>query len=328
MKRKTTKHRRSAQRNVLEVRVMSPRIAWFGFLRIAGRFAKLACVLAALAGIGWSVWRGVQHAFYQNPDFRLQVIDLNANPVIDELGIATAAGIDLTKNPSIFEVNVTEATAKLKALPALSDARIERHLPGTLMVRVVPRIAKSWVRCPDSSLPSPRTAGGLLVDDDGIVFPCAAMQVESASLLPVIDLPASSEFPIEPGRRIRHPELVHCFLLMDAAREADPEAPRWIDSIRKANDWSLELVTRQGTCATFSLGDHARQIESLRAALDHAGEKGYDIATINLIPKYNIPITLRSEAPAPRAIPVSAADHPNTAPNRRARDISHLINRN
>ncbi len=328
MKRKTTKHRRSAQRNVLEVRVMSPRIAWFGFLRLAGRFTKLACVLVALAGIGWGVWRGLQHAFYKNPDFRLQVIDLNPNPVIDELGIASAAGIDLTKNPSIFEVSVTQATANLKALPALSDARIERHLPGTLMVRVVPRIAKAWIRCPAPDLPAPRTSGGLLVDDDGIVFPCSSLQLETASALPVIDLPASSEFPVQAGRKIRHPDLAHGFLLLDAAREADPDAARWIDSIRKANDWSLELVTRQGTCATFSLGDHARQIESLRAALDHAGEKGYDIATINLIPKYNIPITLRGEAPAPRAVPVSAADNPTTAPNRRARDISRLINRN
>lgn len=328
MKRKTTKHRRSAQRNVLEVRVMSPRIAWFGFLRIAGRFAKLACVLAALAGISWSVWRGLQHAFYRNPDFRLQVIDLNPNPVIDELGIAAAAGIDLTKNPSIFEVDVTEATAKLKALPALSDARIERHLPGTLMVRVVPRIAKSWIRCPDAAVPAPRAASGLLVDDDGIVFPCSAMQAAAAAALPVIELSASSEHPILPGHRIGHPELVHCFLLLDAACQADPDAARWIDSIRKANDWSLELITRQGTCATFALGDHPRQIESLRAALDHAGEKGYDLATINLIPKYNIPITLRGEAPAPRAVPVSAEDNPTTAPNRRARDISRLINRN
>ena len=59
-----------------------------------------------LTGIGWGVWRGIQHAFYKNPDFRLQVIDLNANPVIDELGVAAAAGIDLTANPSLFDINV------------------------------------------------------------------------------------------------------------------------------------------------------------------------------------------------------------------------------
>ena len=69
-------------------------------------------------------------------------------------------------------------------------------------------------------------------------------------------------------------------------------------------------------------------VESLRAALDHAGEKGYVIATINLIPKFNIPITLREPSAPPRAIPVSAVANPPTAPARRARDLNNLLNRN
>lgn len=328
MKRKTTKNRRHVHQNVLQVRVISPRIAWFRFLRIAGSLTKLACVLAALGGIGWGVWRGIQHAFYQNPDFRLQVLDLNPNPVIDELGVAAAAGIDLTANPSLFDVDVKNATAKLKALPAITEARIERHLPGTLMVRVIPRSPKAWISCPAAGLKPTRKAGDILVDPDGFAYACPELQADAAATLPIIELPASPDQPIQPGRRITQPELGRCFLLLDSAREADSKAPEWIETIRQANDWSLQLVTRQGTAATFALGDHGRQIESLRAALDHAGEKGYAIATINLIPKYNIPITLRGDAPAPRAIPVSAAGHPATAPNRRARDLNNLLNRN
>ena len=116
--------------------------------------------------------------------------------------------------------------------------------------------------------------------------------------------------------------------LLDSARAADPDAVQWIDSIRQLNEWSLELVTRQGTSAIFSLGDHARQIESLRAALDHAGEKGYDIATINLIPKYNIPITLREEQAPPRAILVSPPNEESPSDARHARDLGTILNRN
>jgi predicted ABC-type sugar transport system permease subunit len=47
------------------------------FSRLLGSLTKIACVLAVLVGIGWGVWRGMQHAFYQNPDFRLTVLDLN-----------------------------------------------------------------------------------------------------------------------------------------------------------------------------------------------------------------------------------------------------------
>jgi len=329
MKRTTTKHRRHSHHRVLEVRVMSPRIAWFGFLKLAGKFTKLACVLAALAGIGWGVWRGIQHAFYQNPDFRLQVLDLNANPVIDELGVAAAAGIDLSANPSLFDVDVQEAERKLMGLPEITDARVERHLPGTLMVRVVPRSPKAWISCPAAGLSEVRRAGAMLVDANGIAYPCPALQAESAADLPVIDLPLSADYPVKAGKRIQQPELEYCFLLLDAARAADPDAIHWIESIRPVNGWSLQLVTKQGTAATFSLGDHERQIASLRAALDHAGEKGYLIETINLIPKYNIPITLRGEAEhPPQAVPVPATAPSGGNQNRRARDLNNLLQRN
>jgi len=327
MKHKST-NRRNPHRNVLEVRVMSPRIAWLGFLGFLGVLAKVACVMAVLAGIGWGVWRGVQHAFYQNPDFSLKVIDLNANPVIDELGVAGAIGIDLAACPSLFEIDVDDAANRLKAMHGILDARVERHLPGSLVVRIVPRMPKAWIYCPGEGIREVRRAGAMLVDQDGVAYPCPELQAQSAAALPVIELPASADEPVTVGEKIPHPELWHCFLLLDSARAADPHAMQWIESVRQINEWSLELRTRGSTRATFALGDHPRQIESLRAALDHASGEGYVIDTINLIPKYNIPITLRDESP-PRAIlvkPPGAAADPGEA--RRERDLGTILNRN
>ncbi len=328
MKRKTYKHRSLSSQSVLHVRVMSPRIAWFGFLKLVGMFIKIACVLAVLGGAGWGVWRGINYAFYTNPDFRLKIIDLNTNPVIDEVGVATAAGIDLTAPPSLFDIDVKEVCQKLKALPAISDAHVERHLPGTLLVRVTARTAQAWIRCPAAGLTETRHAGCLLVDSDGIAYPCPASQGESAVALPIFELPASKEHPITPGKKIQLTELQNCFNLLESARQADADASHWIESIRQVNEWSLCLLTRQGTKATFGLGDHTRQIESLRAALDHAGEKGYLIDTINLIPKNNIPITLRDGGSPPKAVPVSTSAPSTGSENRRNRDLNHLLNRN
>lgn len=325
MKRQTTRRRHSQRPKVLEVRVMSPRIAWFGFLRFLGTAAKLGCVIAALTAAGWGVWRGIQHAFFQNPDFRLQIIDLNENPVIDELEAAAAMGIDLAARPNLFEIDVDKAADELAAQPGVAEARVERHLPATLVLRVVPRTPKAWLACPELGIAGERRSGGLLVDGDGIAYPCPPLQFEDAEPLPVVILPPSEEHALAAGKAVRHPELARCFRLIDAARDTDPEAVRWIESVHQKNEWSLVLTTRAGTAATFSLGDHQRQIDNLRAALDHAGEKGYEIATINLIPKYNIPITLRDgEAPPPRAIPVPVS----ATPDRRERDVSSILNRN
>ena len=305
MKRHTTPPRRHSRQSVLEVRVMSPRIAWFGFLRYAGLLAKTAVALGLCAGVGWGAWYGIQKALYQNPDFRLRVITLNSNPVIDELGVAAAAGINLATNPCLFDIDVQEVCRKLKCLPAIADAHVERHLPGTLAVSVVPRTPIAWITCPAAGLTETRRPGDLLVDHAGVAYPCPERQLEACAGLPVIELPGSGASPLKVGEKIRQPELEHCGLLLDAARDADPDAMQWIASVKQVNEWSILLVTRHGTTATFGLGDHTRQLESLRAALDHAGDKGYLIDTINLIPKYNIPITLRSEPAAPHAEPAA-----------------------
>ena len=62
-------------------------------------------------------------------------------------------------------------TAKLKALPGIEDARAERHLPGTLMVRVVPRTPRAWISCPEAGLSEVRRAGAMLVDRGGVAYP-------------------------------------------------------------------------------------------------------------------------------------------------------------
>jgi len=296
MKRHSSPPRRRSRQSVLQVRVMTPRLVWFGCLKWAGTLTKILCVLGLLAGLGWGAWCGIQKAFLKNPDFRLRVITLNPNPVIDELGVATAAGINLALNPSLFDVDVQDVCQKLKNLPAIADAHVERHLPGTLAVSVVTRTPVAWLASP--GLTPPRHVGSLLVDHAGVAYPCPDRQLESFAALPLIELPLASEGPLKAGDKIRQPELEHCRQLLDAARAADPDAMQWIESVKQVNEWSLLLVTRQGTAATFGLGDHARQIESLRAALDHAGDKGYLIDTINLIPKYNIPITLHAEPAA------------------------------
>lgn len=303
---------------------MSPRIAWFGFLRLAGRFAKFACVLAILTGIGWGIWRGVQNAFHDNPDFRLQVIDLNPNPVIDEPGVAEVAQIDLTA--SIFDVDVNDVTEKLKAIPSIADASTETHMPSKLVVRVVARKPMAWILCPEAGLTETRREGAMLVDQNRVAYPCPPLQLESALLLPEIRLP-HSEGEIQPGKTLDHKELTQCIRLLKSATKADDRAPQWIDSIEQVNSWSVRLVTRDGTEATFGIGDHDNQINRLRAALDHASHKGYAIRTINLIPKYNVPITVGNES-IPRAELVPEPTPGDIRNERRARDLNTLLHGN
>jgi hypothetical protein len=328
MKRNATRHHRTTRQNVLHLRVVSPRIVWFGFLRYTGGLFKFAALLVVLGGLGWAAWRGIEHVFYQNPDFRLKVIDLNPNPVIDELDVAEIANIDLSQSPSLFQIDVSQALQKIKALPAITEAKVERHPPDTLVVRVTPRTPRAWITISEIS-DDTRRAHSLLVDTLGVAYPCPVNQLESAIMLPIIQLDADPAHEVLPGKPVTHPSFRYCISLLDAAREADQQSPEWINSIHQANKWSLVLTTRNEIQATFSLGDHAQQMERLRASLDHASEKGLAIGAINLIPKHNVPVTLRTDMPvaAPRAIPVVIEEELPVADSRRTRDLNTILNR-
>ena len=66
---------------------MSPKIAWFNFLGFLKLLSKLAFVIGVLLSIAYGVRQAIEHTFHRNSDFRLQVIDLTPNDVLDESGL-------------------------------------------------------------------------------------------------------------------------------------------------------------------------------------------------------------------------------------------------
>jgi len=325
-KRRTSNSRQRSRMKRLEVRVMSPRIAWFGFLRFCGRSMKYALILAMIGAAGWGVWLGIQRAFLHNPEFQLRLVQLNPNEALDEADVVKTASIDLQAN--LFELNPDLIRQRLAARPEVEKVTVERRLPSTLAVQVKARTPRAWIAASGADLATIRHPGGLLVDPSGFVYPCSALQWEVSRDLPVILVPnlPNGNAPVIGATCDRH-ELQRAFRLLSVATESDPDAPRWIDRIEQTNLWSLQLTTRSGTVATVGFSDQERQIKDLATALDHAGRQGYGIATINLIPERNIPITTREEAPPPRAIPLPEPTHQEIREERRSKDLKALLNR-
>ena len=328
MSRHTNRSRNCARNNVLHARVWSPRLLRIGIFKFLFRSFVPLCVLLGLGGLGWGVKLGLQRGLYDNPDFRLQAVDLNPNPAIDELDFVRASGINLRAN--LFRLDLKAIAKSLTDMPEIADASVERRLPNTLVVRVSARTPLAWIACPDAGIPVGRKVGAMLVDAHNMAYPCPARQLEAASPLPIIVLPSRAKEPVVMGGKIVQPELQRCLRLLTNCSDGDPEASRWVDSVKQVNAWSLALTTRAGTVATLGLGDHVRQLSNLRAALKHAADKGYTIATINLIPKENVPITVvggASAAPPPRAIPVDEPTPQVSRPDRHSRDLKSLLNR-
>lgn len=333
-KRKTSRSRH-AHRQLLALRVTTPRIVWFRLRDLAWRGLKLLTVAALFGGAVWGATLGLRRAFLENEDFRLRSIDLNDNRAMDERRLVECTGINL--KGSLFAVDLDAVEQRLEALPELVEARVERQLPGTLVVRVRERVPLAWIECPARGINGRDPARGLLLDPNRVPFPCVARMRSQAATLPVIALqdPATGE-PV-PGRPLDSPELERCLRLLRKATPAAAAAGWTVDRVCQTTPWSLGLRTGQGVDAVFGLGDHERQLADLGAALAHAEARGQVLATINLIPERNLPVTLRGE-PVPRAIPVdedylpplppeNPATAPPAAPGRADRDLRSLLDR-
>lgn len=320
-KKRTTKVRHSRQLIRLQANVVSPRIVWFTFLKTCRRFARLALLLALAGGAVWGIRSGIRHGLVENQEFRLQAIELTPNPAVDEHRVVEICGIDLTG--SLFDCDATDYETRLRALPEVASASVRREFPGTLVAEVKAREPRVWVACPSQGIAERDPENGLVVDDAGIAFPCPPALKESASRLPVIVLGEGGE-PLKPGHPVTHPEFDRLTALYETACKTIPGAPAWIYSLRQTRAWSLELASRDGTNASFGLGDHERQMHDLKAALEHARERSQQIASIELIPERNIPVVLRGSG-VPRAILIQEPEP--ASPDRRSRDIRDLLNR-
>ena len=321
-KKRTSKVRHSRQLLQLQANVVSPRIVWFGFLKACRRCVRLAVLVALGVAAVWGIRTGIQRGLVENKEFKLQAIDLTPNPAIDEQRLVELCHIDL--EGSLFECDATEMESILKDLPEIATANVRREFPGTLVVQVAAREPYAWIASLEQGIEAHDMEKGLVIDRSGVAFPCPPALRETATRLPVFFVGEGGE-PLAAGERVKHPEYDRLVRLYKVACEEIPDAAQWIYSLRQNRAWSLELLSREGTAASFGLGDHKRQMNDLKAALQHARENSEQIASIELIPERNIPVKLRGSG-TPRAILVEDPT-PAASPDRRSRDVQDLLNR-
>lgn len=305
---------------------MTPRIAWFSLLAFLKTLSKVALVMALLLVIGYGIRQAIEQSFHRNPDFRLQAIDLNLNDVLDEASLVEYLRIDLSAN--IFDFDLKHLEKQLLLIPAISAAEVKRDLPGTLEIQIKTRQPSAWIACPDEGFPALRRSDSLLVDNEGFPYPCPPGQTNSGMELPILLLSTIEGHPVTPGQILDHPQYRHCMHLLKAITERNPGDLAMVETISQETGWSLKLLTREGTAATFGLGDHSRQLDYLNQALKHAEKKGYRIETINLIPRRNVPITVTANADSPCAPPLHEPETINLPESRREQDLRTLLNRN
>ena len=319
MRRKTSRVRKRKNQRQLQLQVRSPRIVGFEVLRGAARLGRWALVLLAAAAVVWGARTGLKHAFIDNPEFRLQEIKLDTNGRLTLQDFAEVTEID--PGASIFAVQMRATCEKLRARPGILTAEVSRRLPGTLKVKVRERIPVAWVECRRLGIIGRDPATGILVDREGVCFPCEKWWEEEGRALPVVVVQAAGERDFAIGKKLRHREAERGLALV--LRSAHHLAGlQWsLPVVGVKNDFSLVAATNEGAVVTFGMYEHDRQLRDLVAILEHAAKSDRELATANLIPERNVPVTFAEdgiiEPVSPRGIPE----------DRLERDIRAILNR-
>jgi len=291
-RRRTTRVLPKNRSRVLQARIYSPRIFWYTTLKWLTRLFKFAFLFALVGGAGYAIWDYGKKNFLENPQYELRVIKLSPNNAFDESDVVTIADIPL--NESIFGISLSKVEECLRARPEITSATVTRELPGTIRIDVTVRQPFAWIECRARQMEGRSREKGFLIDREGVLYRCPALQYDAAVVLPVIVIATEEAGLLVPGERIESKTMKRSLRLLTIAEPMTRSGLPWIDSVEPYQPWAMKVWTRDGIEAIFGLEDHQVQMENLFLSMKHAREKGLHIASINLIPERNLPVILRS----------------------------------
>jgi len=266
------------------------------------------CEALFLAGLLVVAWLGVnlfiEHFFTKNKNYEVRVVEVNADGVMTREDVLAKTGI--REGLNIFSLSLDSAQNALTAIPEVQSARVERILPDTVTIKIEARRPVAWVTPRDTGVDPAAVQGSCLVDAQGVMIKPQGFESTHARL-PVVYGVATEEW--RAGQKIEIPELQAALDLFKLAGErSNPEVTLRAADITKG--WCVIAWGDPQTRFTFGLENLPAQLDRLQLIMLHVGQTSRRIATANLIPERNTPVTFVGEAQTPVAEPVTAAKKP------------------
>ncbi len=294
--RRTSGRTRKSRQRMLALKVSSPRIVMFDFLKFVSRFFKLGVAMLVMVGVGFGLSHGWKKLFVENKEFLVSQVNLltmdgDETEFLTHERLMARCGIDASA--TIFSLDTDRLKASLLELPEITDAKVSRRLPGILKIEVAERKPVAWVACRSLGIKERSRERGFLVDENHIPFPCASEELwKYGETLPVVLVQSAEKNEIVEGEPIAHEGLKYALDLIKLADEklVGVEKPAWV---MVKDEIMLEMKTLGGVLATLSYYDQERQLKNLSKLTSHAREQGKDLAQVNLIPRRFVPVHYR-----------------------------------
>ncbi len=318
--RRGNERKRRAGRHLLSVKASGKKKGaaseWGGRLRFLGKWGGSAALAALLL---YGAYRALDHFLFESPKFKLATVDYQTDGYLTRARVLDAAGVQFGEN--LLRIDLDEVRSSLLAeMPVIKDAEIVRDLPDRIEVKLTERRAVAWLADLDRTSEPSKRRDGLLLDAEGVVVPCERLEQQ------YIDLPVifSDEYPhAAPGKAIDCAPVQDAIRLLVESRRVFDGTPVRIEELHVINRRYIRGLLNTNTVVEFdpeapgapAAPDDgiARQADDLMVILDEATRRGKALATVDVRPLKNIPVTFVDDlppapAPVPRALPVATPE--------------------
>jgi cell division protein FtsQ len=252
---------------------------------VAGWSIGIMTLLILLA-IGLHVGIGfvAGHLLYDNPAYTLQKIAIEPEG-FSPRGIRQAAGIELGQN--LWTLDLPRITQGLEKLPYVASARVERHFPNRLFIRIHERQPIVKISGIDSDLGRRET---FFLDRDCVVLLPRPGEVVLPNMPEIIGL---TNAELQPGTEVDESTLRRALDILDAIDKSEElHTSISIRSIDLSQPLSITMTTTRDLAITFRLDHIDEQIVRLQQIFESFVDKQQrTLRTVDLTPNSNVPVT-------------------------------------
>lgn len=255
------------------------------FRRAGFRSAVWLVALFGLVALGVVTWR---QTMYRNPRFGLKEVTVLTEGALRPEKLVREMG--LVEGMDTLWIDLRALTEKVERLPQVKSATAKRDYQGRMEVTVVQRRPVAWLECHRLGLHSMKSGFGCLLDEEGVAMPCEVI-LKDYTRLPVIHFEELSQ--VHPGSPVRDLQVRAALRLLAEMEKRVDSGMTALTRCEIPAKYALVARFEDDMEVTFNPDELDRQLPRFDRVMIEARQKGWKIATLNLLPDDNVPVTFR-----------------------------------
>lgn len=258
--------------------------------RVRSAISSIAWLIlfgALCAGAWVGTREGMRRLVWENPAFFLNDIRVKTDGTLTREQIIQSAGV--VEGSNIWLLDEDKLRAALLALPQVDRAEVNRSIPHRVDIEIWERRPIAWLT-EEAGIDPTASDRAYLIDRRGWVM--KPRKNQDYMPLPIIS-------GVEVGNLVlgKKANTLQINAALELLRQNTGNTHWQIKSIDVKKKYCLVVTDRNHAEITFGLDDIDKQLSKLNRLLEHLEPQQREIQTVNLLVKYNTPVTFFDEEP-------------------------------